>query len=253
MALMEALGVRLGFGFSAGLFDYVLNFSKATRPWLLLPVGVAYFAIYYGLFRWAIRRFDLKTPGREAVEAAAPAATIARPRGEAFVVALGGAANLASVDACTTRLRLTIRDPAAVDETALRGLGARGMVRPSADALQVVLGPQADQVAGEIRAHLAAVRLARGRVDIQGLRNALADVDLGTIQAIGSRLRLRVAAEHSLDEPALKRAGVRGIFRREGLLHLLIGPEALAVQAALATPSSSAVTDGRSGDGGTLV
>ncbi len=62
---MHVLGVKLGFGFSAGFLDYVLNFSKATRPWLLIPVGLAYFAIYYGVFRWAIVRFDLKTPGRE--------------------------------------------------------------------------------------------------------------------------------------------------------------------------------------------
>src|ERR1044072_4647802 len=64
MALMDALGVHLGFGFSAGLFDYVLNFKLATRPWLLIPVGLAYFAVYYWLFRFFIRRFDLKTLGR---------------------------------------------------------------------------------------------------------------------------------------------------------------------------------------------
>ena len=62
MALMDALHVRLGFGFSAGLFDYLLNFDRASRPWLLAPIGAAYFALYYGLFRLAIVRFDLKTP-----------------------------------------------------------------------------------------------------------------------------------------------------------------------------------------------
>ena len=70
-AIMNALGVRLGYGFSAGLFDYVLNYGKATRPLLLLPVGAAYAAIYYGLFRWAIVRFDLPTPGREPLDATA--------------------------------------------------------------------------------------------------------------------------------------------------------------------------------------
>src|SRR5260221_4476956 len=64
--VMSLLGVKLGFGFSAGLFDYVLNFGKATRPLLLLPVGLGYFGLYYGVFRWAILRFDLKTPGRDA-------------------------------------------------------------------------------------------------------------------------------------------------------------------------------------------
>src|SRR4030095_3051784 len=65
MALMAALDVRLGFGFSAGLFDYVLNFKQATRPLLLVPIGLAYFGVYYGLFRFFIERLDLKTPGRE--------------------------------------------------------------------------------------------------------------------------------------------------------------------------------------------
>jgi PTS system N-acetylglucosamine-specific IIC component len=73
MALMDAIGVHLGFGFSAGLFDYVLSFSKATRPLLLLPIGLVYFALYYGLFRFFIVRFDLKTPGRELEEATAGA------------------------------------------------------------------------------------------------------------------------------------------------------------------------------------
>src|SRR3546814_6103983 len=64
MALMDVLGIKLGFGFSAGLLDYALNFSKATRPLLLVPVGIVYFLLYYGVFRFAILRFNLKTPGR---------------------------------------------------------------------------------------------------------------------------------------------------------------------------------------------
>ena len=79
MALMNALGVHLGFGFSAGLFDYVLNFSLSTKPLLLVPVGLGYFALYYGLFRWCIVRFDLKTPGRE-TDAATPAEAASRRR-----------------------------------------------------------------------------------------------------------------------------------------------------------------------------
>src|SRR5581483_6203726 len=65
MALMHILNIHLGFGFSAGLFDYVLNFSRATHPLMLVPVGLAYALIYYGAFRWVIRAFNLKTPGRE--------------------------------------------------------------------------------------------------------------------------------------------------------------------------------------------
>ncbi|HEY6870522.1 MAG TPA: N-acetylglucosamine-specific PTS transporter subunit IIBC, partial [Novosphingobium sp.] len=155
MALMAALDIHLGFGFSAGLFDYVLNFPKAHRPLLLLPVGLGYACLYYAVFHWAILRFDLKTPGRED-EAPAPTGPLAvDERAARFVAALGGRANLRQVAACTTRLRLVVADQGKVDDAALRVLGAKGIVRPSADALQVVLGPEADQVAGDIRDALA--------------------------------------------------------------------------------------------------
>ena len=160
MALMHLLNIHLGFGFSAGLFDYVLNFSRATHPLMLIPVGLAYAALYYVAFRWVIRRFNLKTPGREGDDSlvGAPPETAtgsgagAEPgMAHAFIAALGGPANLVTVDACTTRLRLVVKDQKAVDDTALKRLGARGVVRPSANALQVVLGPIADQVATDIR------------------------------------------------------------------------------------------------------
>jgi PTS system N-acetylglucosamine-specific IIC component len=160
--VMNALHVRLGFGFSAGLFDYVLNFNKATHPLLLLPVGLAYFALYYGLFRFVIAWLNLKTPGREDVEVAVDAAADAVPadRALAYIKALGGAANIVALDACTTRLRLVMADQSVVDEAALKRLGARGMIRPSATALQVVVGTHADQVAGEMKVALRAAGAA---------------------------------------------------------------------------------------------
>ncbi len=152
-ALMNALGVRLGYTFSAGLFDYVINFGKATKPLMLLPIGTAYSLIYYAVFRFAIRRWNLQTPGRE-VEAAAEgeATEIAGGRGASFVAAMGGSTNLSEIAACTTRLRLIVVDPAQVDEPALKRLGARGILRPSPSGVQVVLGPIADAVAMEMRA-----------------------------------------------------------------------------------------------------
>ncbi|MGQ9365656.1 N-acetylglucosamine-specific PTS transporter subunit IIBC [Azospirillum sp. ST 5-10] len=161
MVLMDVLNVKLGFGFSAGLFDYVLNYGKATNPILLLPVGAVYFVVYYALFRFVIQRFDLKTLGRDDValpagQAVAAAGTpspttAADGRAAAYLAALGGAANLRAVEACTTRLRLDVVDSARVDEVALKRLGARGVVRPSANSVQVVVGPIADQLAGEIQ------------------------------------------------------------------------------------------------------
>jgi len=155
--IMNALHVRLGFGFSAGLFDYVLNFNRATRPLLLVPVGLLYFGLYYGLFYLVIVRFNLKTPGRDAEPAVTSETVPARPqdRASGFIAALGGAANIVSLDACTTRLRLVVANQSAVDADALKRLGIRGLVRPSGNAVQVVIGTEADQVAGEMRAALS--------------------------------------------------------------------------------------------------
>lgn len=158
-ALMNALGVRLGYTFSAGLFDYVINFGKATRPLLLVPIGAVYAMLYYAVFRFAIRRWNLQTPGREAeattldgAHEPGGAALVEGGRGSSFVAAMGGSANLTEVAACTTRLRLVVADPARVDEPALKRLGARGILRPSPSGVQVVLGPIADTVAMEMRA-----------------------------------------------------------------------------------------------------
>ncbi|MDR3513729.1 MAG: N-acetylglucosamine-specific PTS transporter subunit IIBC [Caulobacteraceae bacterium] len=235
MVLMDALGVKLGFGFSAGLFDYLLNFNKATRPLLLIPVGLAYFGLYYGLFRFAIVRFDLKTPGREPeadLAAMTPAAT-AGGRGAAYVAALGGAANLVSVDACTTRLRLVVKDQGAVDEPALKGLGARGLVRPSGRDLQVVIGPQADEVAREIKAGLSAAvqppsaAPATPQASVADLLAALGGrANLANVTAASSRVRLELRDPSALDEAALRRLGVRGLVRpAPGVAHLIIGPD----------------------------
>jgi PTS system N-acetylglucosamine-specific IIC component len=157
MVVMDLLGVRLGFGFSAGLFDYVLNFGRATRPLMLVPVGIAYFAIYYTVFRFFITRFNLATPGRQpgdmAKAASAPQEGAAEEtsRGAAYLHALGGSQNLETIGACTTRLRLVVRDQQAVDDAALRSLGAVAVLRPSTKAVQVIIGPMADQISEEIR------------------------------------------------------------------------------------------------------
>jgi N-acetylglucosamine PTS system EIICBA or EIICB component len=209
MVIMHLVGVRLGFSFSAGLFDYVLNFSHAQRPLLLLPIGAAYFALYYGVFRYCIVRLNLATPGREPDDAtAAPPLATATPssRAQDFVTALGGARNLAEVEACTTRLRLVLNDNTAVDEATLKRLGALGIIRSSAQGLQVVLGPIADQVAGEIRAALRSGTPAEAFLAALGGRGNV--VDLATA---AGRLLIRTAQPGSVDEPALKKLGIRGI------------------------------------------
>jgi N-acetylglucosamine PTS system EIICBA or EIICB component len=239
MVLMNAFGVHLGFSFSAGLFDYVLNFTHAQRPLLLIPIGIAYFLLYYVVFRVCIVRLNLSTPGREADDPLAQASAPAKvgARGSSFVDALGGAGNLMEVTACTTRLRLSLIDNRAIDEPALVRLGSRGLLRSAHTGLQVVLGPIADQVAGEIRdamrvggapqvaARKAAVREAAVREvalrevaapipDSSSLLSALGGRrNVGGIECHAGRVLVRVVDAKIVDEPALRTLGIRGVAR----------------------------------------
>lgn len=232
MVLMDALGVRLGFGFSAGLIDYVLNYGLATRAWMLLPVGAVYFAIYYTAFSICIRHLNLKTPGRDA-EAAAPAAVLTGSgRGGRIVAALGGAANIRSVAACTTRLRLVLADAAAADDAALKALGARGIVRlADGSGVQVILGPIADQVASEVRDALASETGAPGP-DVAMLRTLLAQAGARAIRGDATRLVVELPQGVAIEAEALRAAGVRALSRG-ARLHLILGPAAPEVLAAL--------------------
>ncbi|WP_321785572.1 N-acetylglucosamine-specific PTS transporter subunit IIBC [Paraburkholderia sp. J94] len=165
LAICSLLGIKLGFTFSAGAIDYALNYGLSTRGWEAIPLGAAYAVVYYVLFRFFIRRFNLPTPGREAsagdTEIAASMSGVAVPgaasasRAARYIDALGGAANLKVVDACTTRLRLNVADPARVSEPALKAIGARGVLKRGGESVQVIIGPEADIIADEIRGEIA--------------------------------------------------------------------------------------------------
>jgi PTS system N-acetylglucosamine-specific IIC component len=247
MVAMSLLDVHLGFGFSAGFFDYVINFNKAQHPWLLIPVGLVYAAIYYGLFRVTIHYFNLKTLGREEPSATPVAGKVidAAGRGQAYLVALGGAENLASIDACTTRLRLIVHSNAAVDEPKLKALGAKGFVRPSPNALQVVIGPAADQIASEIRAALnqplaapppparpveAPKPISSGAVTayVTALGGS---ANIRHVSRCASRLVVDLKNPNAADDAALRSAGVRSVARLGGGVHLILGPEADKIEA----------------------
>lgn len=230
MVVMDALGVKLGFGFSAGLFDYLMNYGLATKPLMLIPVGLVYFAVYYAAFSWCIRRFNLKTPGREDEPAAAAGdvPSMAGARGPAMVAALGGKANVRSVDACTTRLRLVLGDSTIADEARLRALGARGVVRLRDGGFQVVLGPIADQVAAEIRSALA----GHDPAPIAGTSDLVALLKRAGVRAVeprGTRLLVRVDRLAAVDAEALQGAGVKAWVlpvSGDGWLHLILGDQA---------------------------
>lgn len=162
--IMYVLDVHLGFSFSAGLIDYLVNLKLSTNAWLLLPVGLAFGVVYYLLFRILIVKLNLKTPGREEDDdmdtvsddgdTAAPASSGAasnESKAAKVLQNIGGADNITSIDACITRLRLVVKDEKAVKDSELKKLGASGVMRLGQGAVQVVFGPQAESIKDEIK------------------------------------------------------------------------------------------------------
>ncbi|QEH49985.1 N-acetylglucosamine-specific PTS transporter subunit IIBC [Aggregatibacter actinomycetemcomitans] len=151
-----------GFGFSAGLVDMVLSSRNPLAvDWYMLPVqGLVFFAIYYLVFRFAIQAFNLKTIGRteetEETEESVPAPSVnnqsREERAVKFIDALGGADNFKTIDACITRLRLTLVDRNKINEEQLKSLGSKSNVKLGNDGLQVILGPEAELMAEAIKA-----------------------------------------------------------------------------------------------------
>jgi glucose-specific phosphotransferase system IIBC component len=149
---MQILNVKIGMTFSGGVIDYILFgvLPGRTAWWLVIPVGLVFAVIYYFGFRFVIRKWDLKTPGREVVEetdAAAPVATGELPH--EVLAALGGKENIASLDACITRLRVQVKDQKNVNKGRLKELGAAGVLEVG-NNIQAIFGPKSDILKGQI-------------------------------------------------------------------------------------------------------
>ncbi|MGF1719617.1 N-acetylglucosamine-specific PTS transporter subunit IIBC [Vibrio kyushuensis] len=156
-ALLTALSLYIaasmqwiaGFTFSAGLIDFVLSFNLplAMKPYMLIVQGICFAAIYYCVFRFAIIKFDLKTPGREDDETVEVATVSSNEKASLYLKALGGHQNLETIDSCITRLRLTLKDISVADEKALKAIGAMGVVKIGGNNLQVIIGTEAEEIA----------------------------------------------------------------------------------------------------------
>ena len=149
-----ALGFRAGFSFSAGAMDLLFSASlpAAAKTWLIIPLGIAAFLVFYFVFLFAIKKFDLKTPGREdddleaekKVELASDDYTaIARQ----ILEGCGGKENITSIDSCATRLRLEVKDMTAVNDKAIKAAGVAGVIKPGKTSVQVIVGTQVQAVA----------------------------------------------------------------------------------------------------------
>ncbi len=133
------LAIHHGMVFSQGLVDFTLYFHLADNLVQLLWLGPLFAGLYYLTFSWVIRRFDLPTPGRHRQRSR----RLTEASAKAVLAALGGRENLKDLDACLTRLRLSVLEPEKVDENALRRLGAKGVIRHG-HGVQIVVGPRAD-------------------------------------------------------------------------------------------------------------
>ncbi|WP_322615957.1 N-acetylglucosamine-specific PTS transporter subunit IIBC [Pseudomonas sp. BIC9C] len=253
MAVTNLLNIHLGFTFSGGFIDMVLGWGKSTNGWRVVPVGLVYALIYYLVFDFCIRRFNLKTPGREDTAATEKAAVADSDRAGAYIKALGGAENLITVGACTTRLRLDMVDRNKASDADLKALGAMAVVRPGkGGSLQVVVGPMADAIADEIR--LAMPALGRAListpaviVDVPPAVTVAKNEAQQWLSALGggdnvlqldcvamTRIRLQLADGKAMSECDLKALGCQGVSQLEGgIWHLLVGDRAASLSDAL--------------------
>ena len=250
--LCIALGIKHGFTFSHGLIDYVVLFPKSTNALWLLVIGPIWAAVYYGVFSFAIRKFNLLTPGREPEELSPSGAKAVA--GDQFalqlVKAFGGRKNIVSLDACITRLRVKLADTSKASVDKLKALGAAGVVVVG-DGMQAIFGtrsenlktdmqeflktagPEADGVEEELPAKVAApaglvprlrdpdaARKASAYIAALGGRANISRVD----SCAETRLRLVVKDEAQIREDALKAEGIAGLVKLPNhIVHLLAG------------------------------
>lgn len=251
--ILQVLGAKLGFGFSQGFIDYVLYFARDTKPWLVLILGPIYAVIYYTLFRLAIQKLGLKTPGREddAGDPTTADADVAHGFAQQLVLAFGGRSNITALDACITRLRVSVDKVETVDQAKLKALGAAGVVVVGS-GVQAIFGTLSENLKTDMEEYL---RTAGDEADLpqgaaapaveyvpagftpklrdpeaaQKARDLLAALggpaNVRQVEACAAtRVRVVVAQRRAVDEPGLRAAGVQGIMSvKDDVLHLLMG------------------------------
>ena len=169
------LGIHAGFSFSAGAIDYVLMYSlpaASKNVWMLLVMGAVFFVIYFLLFSAVIRVFNLKTPGREdkdddivTDEANSNTEEGMTQLATNYIAAVGGTDNLKAIDACITRLRLTVADAARVSDAMCKRLGASGVVKLNKQTIQVIVGAKAESIGDEMKKVVARGPVAAASAD----------------------------------------------------------------------------------------
>jgi glucose PTS system EIICB or EIICBA component len=257
------LGIKHGMTFSHGLIDFIVLFNRSSHALWFLLLGPIWAVIYYGLFRVVIERFDLKTPGRE-IEAdadsgaALPSVAAGGMAGE-LVAAFGGRANIRSLDACITRLRVELANPDLASADRLKALGAAGVVKVGS-GVQAIFGTRSENLKGDMEDYLRAggadlaapppqsapaapVRpVSTSASDPEMLRAAASIAtalggpgNIASADACAmSRVRVKVVDPALVNEAALGQRPIAGVMRLErNVLHLIVGPKAADLASAV--------------------
>jgi glucose PTS system EIICB or EIICBA component len=249
--LCVTLNIKHGFTFSHGLIDFIVLYSKSHGALWLLVIGPIWAAMYYGIFSFAIRRFNLLTPGREVEPAATTARTMsADPFALQLVRAFGGRSNIVSLDACITRLRVSLANIRKANPEKLKALGATGVVVVG-DGIQAIFGTRSENLKTDMLEYLNSAGPEADEIEEPALVHAAPPVALqprlgdpdtprraaACIAALGgnanivrvdacalTRLRVVVRDEKQVREPALRAEGVAALVSVGGqTLHLLVG------------------------------
>lgn len=168
--ITSLLNIRLGYTFSASAIDYVLGFKFAGNPWLLWPVGVGFFALYFSVFYFTIKAKNIMTPGREKTEghSVMPVEVKGKEKSAKVLEAIGGHNNILGLDACITRLRLNLKDSSLVDKVTLKELGAAGFWE-AGNNIQAIFGTEAEKIRDDIKTILYERRLYERNVESESL------------------------------------------------------------------------------------
>ncbi|CAM3723230.1 glucose PTS transporter subunit IIA [Cohnella lubricantis] len=178
MWITYELGIRDGFSFSAGALEYVINLPLSQKGWMIVPLGIVVGIVYYVLFRLTIRKFELSTPGREDSTRLDDWAGDIPYRAPLILQALGGKENIVRLDACITRLRLTLGEDKRVDSGSLRHLGAAGVIHLGGGHVQVVFGTYSELIREEIAKLMQQdVHQVQFHAPVQGRMIPLEEVD----------------------------------------------------------------------------
>jgi glucose PTS system EIICB or EIICBA component len=264
------LGIHHSTTFSHGLIDYIVLYPHSTRGWWLLWLGALWAGMYYAIFRTLILKFDLKTPGRETDDATGTVdPSLTGEQGVAddsmaakLVAAFGGAANIRSLDACITRLRVELADTARASPDALKALGASGVMKVGG-GMQAIFGTRSENLKTDMDEYMRAsgnvvpapppaVRVTASRepvapaaAPVSAELRARAGAIVAALGGAGNivrveelaltRLRVELRDAERMNEGALTKAGVLGVWRLSGtVLHLIVGEDAAALAAAVA-------------------